>query len=112
MKKELFEELCESIRQMGAIRRGQLKPGRVFVYPDKKAKLKAVVPMEIKSARTRLRLSQSEFAALIGVPKATLQGWEQGRRSPPGPACALLRVAVHRPDVVWEALHPKRMKAG
>ena len=35
-------------------------------------------------------LSQAEFARSIGVKKATLLNWEQGRRKPDGPARVLL----------------------
>ena len=31
MKKKLFKELCESIRQAGKIRRGEMKPSREFI---------------------------------------------------------------------------------
>ena len=35
MKKELFEELKQSLREANLIKRGQLKPGRVFrVNPE------------------------------------------------------------------------------
>jgi putative transcriptional regulator len=45
-------------------------------------------------------LSQSEFAALLGVSVKTLQNWEQGRRSPHGAARVLLHVAEKHPDVL------------
>ena len=106
MNRELFEGLCESIRQAGAIRRGEMKASRVFSYPDI-----AAAPGKIKATRKKLKLSQAQFAALIGVPKGTLLGWEQGRRKPNGTARALLTVAAKRPDAVLEALHP-RAKAG
>ncbi|MCY3023117.1 MAG: helix-turn-helix domain-containing protein [Planctomycetota bacterium] len=104
MKKELFAGLCESIRQMGAIRRGELAPGRVFRSPN-------AAPVDVKATRRKLKLSQAAFAALLGVPTGTLQGWEQGRRRPDGPARALLCVAARRPDAVLEALHPHSVKA-
>jgi len=50
-------------------------------------------------------MSQTEFAAMIGVSARTLQNWEQGRRNPDGPAKALLKVAVKNPQAVLEALH-------
>jgi putative transcriptional regulator len=50
-------------------------------------------------------VSQSEFALMIGVSVATLRNWEQGRRTPEGPALALLRVAIKNPTAVAEALH-------
>jgi hypothetical protein len=35
MRKELFEELLESVKQAKAIERGKLKPSRVFKYNSK-----------------------------------------------------------------------------
>ncbi len=94
MKKKEFENLVSSVKQAGKIRRGQMKASRVF---DLK-------PMDIKTIRTRLKLSQSQFALMIGVSLATLQNWEQGRRRPEGPAQALLRVAASNPKAVVEVL--------
>jgi hypothetical protein len=54
----------------------------------------------------RYDLSQSEFAALLGVSVKTLQNWEQGRRSPHGAARVLLHVAEKHPDVLWDVVHP------
>lgn len=34
MNKELYEELLESIREAGAIQRGEMKPSRVFHHPS------------------------------------------------------------------------------
>ncbi len=41
---------------------------------------------------------------MIGVSIDTLQNWEQGRRSPEGPARALLKVAAENPKAVAKAL--------
>jgi len=94
MKDLDFEELAESVRQAGRIRRGEMKAGRRF----------EITPLDIKAIRARLALSQSEFALMIGVSTATLRNWEQGRRTPEGPARALLRVVEKRPEAVLEAL--------
>lgn len=67
-----------------------------------KAQLKATElsePSEPKIIRSKLKLSQSAFAGLLGVSMRTLQDWEQGRRSPQGPALALLRIAEQHPEV-------------
>jgi len=56
-------------------------------------------PSEPKVIRSKLKLSQSAFAGLLGVSMRTLQDWEQGRRSPQGPAIALLRIAEQHPEV-------------
>lgn len=58
----------------------------------------------IKELRARTKLSQSDFAALLGVELATLRNWEQGRRMPTGPARALLRAIRNDPQNVIRAL--------
>ena len=98
MKDAVFQEIVTSIRQAGRIRRGLLKPSRTAVFR----------PADVKAIRARLRASQAEFALMIGVSVATLRNWEQGRRTPDGPALALLRVAAKNPDAVAAALHGKR----
>ncbi len=95
MKENDFQSLCESIRQAGEIGRGQRKPSRTF--PNENPDPKVI--------RERLGLSQSRFAAIIGVSVRTLQNWEQGRREPEGPAKALLRVVDREPQAVLQALH-------
>lgn len=44
----------------------------------------------IKELRTRTKLSQPQFAALLRVERSTLRNWEQGRREPTWPANAFL----------------------
>ena len=94
MKKQDFDNLVESIKQAGKIRRGEMRPSRTFEFD----------PIDIKKIRLRLNKSQSEFAMMIGVSVSTLQNWEQGRRRPEGPARALLKIAAERPQSVIEAL--------
>jgi putative transcriptional regulator len=94
MRKEDFENLVESVRQAGRIRRGEQAPSRVVEF----------APVDVKAIRQRLGTSQSEFARMIGVSVSTLQNWEQGRRRPEGPARALLRVAAADPEAVAAAL--------
>lgn len=94
MDKDLFDQLTESVRQAGAIRRGKLEPGRAF----------EISPVDVKAIRHKLCQSQPEFAQMIGVSVATLRNWEQGRRRPEGPARALLRVAERNPGAVSKAL--------
>lgn len=56
-------------------------------------------PSPAKDIRQKLNLSQSAFAGLMGVSTRTIQDWEQGRRTPKGPAKSLLRVAEQHPEV-------------
>ncbi|HVT44716.1 MAG TPA: helix-turn-helix domain-containing protein [Thermoanaerobaculia bacterium] len=61
-------------------------------------------PDDVRAIRYKLKQSQSEFAAMIGISLGTLQSWEEGRHHPDGPARALLRVAARNPKVVAKAL--------
>lgn len=97
MNDELFNELMESVREGGAILRGEIAPSRTFTIdaPD------------IRQIREGFSLSQSEFAAMLGISVKTLQNWEQGRRTPPGPARVLLQVAKRHPDAVRDVVRPQ-----
>ncbi len=96
MKDELFNELVASVREGGAILRGKTAPARAFV----------VEGPNVKQIRANYELSQNEFAALLGISVATLRNWEQGRRSPDGPARVLLQVAAKHPEAVWDVVRP------
>ena len=61
-----------------------------------------------KNVRGRTGLTQAAFAARIGVPVETVRNWEQGKRSPRGPARALLKVLEEAPEVAFAALGGKR----
>ncbi|EEI5409217.1 DNA-binding transcriptional regulator [Salmonella enterica] len=94
MDKVLFERLTQSMSQMNEIIEGTREPSRTF-HTD---------AMKIKEIRQASGLSQSKFAELISVNVDTLRNWEQGRRSPTGPAKALLRAIANDPRNVIQAL--------
>jgi putative transcriptional regulator len=94
MKEELFAELLDSVRQGGRILRGELKPSRAFRFEDP----------DVRKLREGYGLSQSKFAALMGISPATLRNWEQGRRKPEGSARVLLRVVAQHPEAVLAAV--------
>ncbi len=94
MKDAAFRELMKGVRQAGRIRRGERRPSRTTSFE----------PADVKDIRAGLGQSQEEFALMIGVSVATLRNWEQGRRTPDGPALALLRVASTEPRAVTRAL--------
>lgn len=94
MNRELFEDLSKSIKEAGKIRRGRVKASRTFKYNA----------VDIRKLRKSVKVSQSQFARMIGVSVDTVQNWEQGRRTPRGPAMALLRVFEENPKVVVTAL--------
>jgi putative transcriptional regulator len=95
MKKELFSELIQSIKEGGQILKGAAKPKRSFKFHEP----------DVRVIREQLGLSQHKFSALLGISTATLRNWEQRRRKPHGAARVLLRVAAKNPKSVLEAVH-------
>lgn len=59
---------------------------------------------DIVALRHFVGLSQGQFAQALGISVHTLRNWEQGRRSPEGPALALLRIAARHPRIIRENL--------
>jgi putative transcriptional regulator len=94
---EMFEQLLASVREGGAILRGEAEPSRSF----------NVKGLDIKRIRSQYKLSQRQFAALLGISAATLRNWEQGRRSPEGPARVLLQIAERHPEALVENISPQ-----
>ena len=89
MARDIGQEILEGVR---AIKRGEGQRRTV------------TMPADVALIRERLDLSQSAFAALLGVSVRTLQDWEQGRRTPTGSALSLLRIAEREPEAVGRAL--------
>ena len=87
VKLDVGAELLASVREMKAGVRARVHK------PD--------VP-EFVGARLASGLSQTAFAALLGVSVRTLQDWEQGRRKPSGAALTLYKIAERRPEVLRE----------
>jgi len=104
MREDMFNELVASVREGASILRGEKAAARAF----------AIDGPNVKRIRAAYRLSQNEFAALLGISVKTLRNWEQGRRTPEGPAKVLLQVAAKHPEVVWDvvrsASRPRRRK--
>lgn len=59
---------------------------------------------DIAALRRFVRLTQEQFAQAMGISVHTLRNWEQGRRTPDGPAIALLRIAAKHPRIIRENL--------
>ena len=57
-----------------------------------------------RGVRAQTKLTQAEFASRIGVPIETVRNWEQGKRSPRGPARALLKLIEKAPQVAFSVL--------
>jgi putative transcriptional regulator len=102
---EFEKDLIASVKEMKAIMRGEMEPARVTRYelPD------------TTKVRAKLKMSQNDFAILLGISKRTLEGWEQGKRYPSGAARVLLLIAERHPEIIAETLSvtmPKVTVAG
>lgn len=76
--------------------RRMIEQGRIkFVAPEK---------VDVRAIRSKLKLSQAEFAERFGFTPAAVRQWEQGRRYPHGPARVLLTIIDREPDAVRRAL--------
>jgi len=82
-------EILEGIKEIKKYKTGELQL-KITTLSD---------PSPAQIIRKKLGLSQASFAGLMGVGIRTIQDWEQGRRSPRGPAKSLLRVAEQHPEV-------------
>jgi len=60
--------------------------------------------IDVKAIRTKLNMTQEEFAGRFGFSINTLRHWEQGRRVPEGPTRAYLLVIDRDPKAVQKAL--------
>jgi putative transcriptional regulator len=94
MRKELFDELLESVREGGAILRGEKEASRTFHFDE----------LDVRRLREEYGLSQPKFAALMGISVGTVRNWEQGRRRPEGSARVLLRVLSKHPNAVLDVV--------
>lgn len=60
--------------------------------------------IDVRAIRTRLRMTQQEFAGRFGFSVNTLRHWEHGKRQPEGPTRAYLLVIDRAPKTVQKAL--------
>ena len=69
-----------------------------------KAKEHRIEALDVKAIREKTGMSQQRFCATFGISIGTLRHWEQGARSPRGPARVLLRVVERNPKAVIKAI--------
>lgn len=96
MDKQHFDQLVKGVREMKRHMAGKSVRG---------ARITEIAEPDVRAIREAARISQSQFARLIGVNIRTLQNWEQRRTRPTGPARALLKIVASDPRSAIEALH-------
>ena len=91
-KRDIGLEILEGLQEIKAYKAGDIElQTRTLAEPS-----------PAKEIRTKLHLSQSAFAGLMGVSLRTIQDWEQNRRKPSGAATSLLRIAEQHPEVFMQ----------
>jgi putative transcriptional regulator len=94
MKDEHFQELLQSIHQMGEHLKGKKVPGVTSTFRPKSASAE-----EVKEVRTKiLGITQEQFALMVGEGVGAVRTWEQGVRNPGGAASKLIRYVKDHPE--------------
>ena len=93
---EAFDSILQGLKEVEAFLNGDTRGAVVHQIE--------VPEPQVSAIRARTGLSQAEFARSIGVKKATLLNWEQGRRKPDGPARVLLALIDKEPGIVGRVL--------
>jgi len=104
---EAFEKDEEMSKVADSIRRG-LEEAVAYARGEAKEDAYRVhVPaiIDVRAIRTKLGMTQEEFAGRFGFSVNTLRHWEQGKRQPEGPTRAYLLVIERAPKAVQKALH-------
>jgi putative transcriptional regulator len=92
---DVFDGIAQGLKEAAAWQRGEIELAAVNIDP--------MPPKRIKAIRKRAAKSARAFEARYGIPAATLQNWEQGRRSPDAPSRVLLKAIELDPDFVERA---------
>jgi putative transcriptional regulator len=71
---------------------------------DVRVKLAHVMDVDVREVRTKMGLTQMQFATKFGFPPATLRNWEQGRSRPDAPIRILLAVIAKHPEAVEDVV--------
>jgi putative transcriptional regulator len=77
-----FDSIKRGLKEAIAHRQGKLRGTKIYTPAG----------IDVQALRSRVGLTQEEFAAKFGISPGTLRHWECGDRRPHGPALVLLRV--------------------
>ena len=94
-ERDIANEVLDGLREIREHRAGKRTLRTVRVEPRP---LPELTPDAIRRIREGLDVSRAVFAHMIRVPLRTMEGWEQGRTTPPDAAAALILMAQKYPD--------------
>jgi putative transcriptional regulator len=96
MTSKVAESVRRGLKEALAYAKGTADTGRYGIHVP--------ADIDVKAIRTKLNMTQEEFAGRFGFSINTLRHWEQGRRVPEGPTRAYLLVIDRNPKAVQKAL--------
>jgi putative transcriptional regulator len=96
MTKRVATRIRQGLEEALAYARGEADKSKYRVHVPRR--------IDVRAIRTKLGLTQEEFALRFGFSVNTLRHWEQGTRQPEGPSRAYLIVIDRAPKTVQKAL--------
>jgi putative transcriptional regulator len=94
MSKRAYDKIAAGLKEAIAISRGEAKPAKLYVPPE----------IDVRAIRSKLDLSQDDFASQFGFTVHQIRQWEQGRSRPLGAVRAYLMIINRNPKRVLEML--------
>jgi putative transcriptional regulator len=88
----LGEALIQGMEEAVAWKRGEMALETVRISP--------MPPDRVRAIRKKFSRTTKAFELRFGIPAATLNNWEQGRREPDVAARLLLRLIEREPEIV------------
>lgn len=107
-KQRMFDDLERALGEAVSYAKGAPRAGTRTVV------LEAAQPRsgsQIRKFRNALKLTQTQFAALFSVSVKTVEAWEGGTRTCPGPALRLIEIFERTPGVATDLMYRKANKA-
>ena len=83
----IFDELQTSLQEAVEIKKGKTQASRITRHEV----------ADVKAIRTKLHVSQAEFAEAMGTSVDTIKSWETERRNPTGLAAKVLATIQDNP---------------
>jgi len=99
MNVDLFNDMMAGFVEAKKYRAGRKAKLRVSRFAFEPVKMR---PAQIRRIRTRLQLSQPEFAEFLCTSVGTIRSWEQGYRTPNKSALRLLVIAKEQPALLLQ----------
>lgn len=94
----LVRDIMAGFKEYGAYKRGEKTGIKTYRFP------KIPDDVDVKTIRAKLGMTQEQFTS-FGFSLSAIRHWEAHRRTPEGPARALLMVIDRHPTMVLETLH-------